>query len=101
MYVHCRLHLHRAFGQRAGFIGTEDVHATEIFDSGEALNDDFFFGHAFCAVCEIHTDDCRKKLGRYSNREGEGKKQSLHRGYRRILDRRGSFGLTAEGHSNK
>ena len=56
-----------SFGNRAGLVGTEHVHAAEVFDRGEPLGDHFFLRHATRAMRKIDADDRGQKLRRQSD----------------------------------
>jgi hypothetical protein len=68
--------LNLGFGQGTGLVGTQNVHASEIANRGEALDDDMRLRHAQCAARERHRDDHWQQFGREPNREGDGKQKA-------------------------
>ena len=73
-----------SFGQRAGFIGAYHVHAAEVFDRSEAFDDDFFLGHALCAMGKVDADDRGQKLRGQPHGQRQGKKHRFQDGTRQI-----------------
>ena len=51
---------HFPFSERAGFVDAENVHAAEVLDRCELLNDHFHSRHVDCTDGKIDADYCRK-----------------------------------------
>jgi len=68
-----------AFRQGAGLIGAENVHAAEVFDRGQAADDDPFLRHGAGTFRKCDADDCRQKLRRDPNRKCDREQQSFDR----------------------
>ena len=68
---------HRSFCQGARLVGTEYVHASEVFNGGKPFHNNFVACHGFRAMGQIDTDDGRQQLRRQPHRQGQGKEKSL------------------------
>jgi len=61
------------FGQRAGLVRAQYIHAAEVVDRAEPLDDDMRAGHAQGAARERDRDNHRQQFGCEPDREGDGK----------------------------
>ena len=52
--------MHGPFGQGAGFVGADDVHAAEVLDRSEPFDDHLYLRHPFGAVGKVDADDRRQ-----------------------------------------
>ena len=71
------MHPHLALRQRAGFIGAEHIHASEILNRGEPLHDHLLRGHPARAVGKIDADDRRQQLRGEADGEREREEQRI------------------------
>ncbi len=69
-----------ADGEGARLVAAEDVHAPEVLDGGQALDDDLLPRHAHGSGGEGHRHDHRQKLG--GEPDGEGHREE--KGFERI-----------------
>ncbi len=67
-----------ALGQRAGLVGTQNVHAAEVLDRFQAADDDATAAHGPGAGGQGHADDRRQQLRRHADRERDGKQEGLN-----------------------
>ncbi len=61
-HITCGLDVHDPFGQGAGLVGADHIHAAEVLDRREPFDDDSFCGHPFGAMREVDADDRGEKL---------------------------------------
>src|SRR5215471_19850725 len=61
--------------QRAGFVGTEDVHRAEVLDRVQPLDDHLLARHQQGALGEAHTYDHREHFRCKPNRNREGEQE--------------------------
>jgi hypothetical protein len=64
-------------GERAGFVGAQDIHRAEVLDCIEALDDDSLARHREGALGEIDRHDHWQHLSRQSHRDREREHQRL------------------------
>jgi hypothetical protein len=64
-------------GERAGFVGAQDIHRAEVLDCVQALDDDPLARHREGALGEIDRHDHWQHLRRQSHRDREREHQRL------------------------
>jgi len=62
VHADCSLKADITDRQRAGFVGAQHVHRTEVFDCNETANQDASFSQSLGAARQRHGDDCRQQL---------------------------------------
>jgi hypothetical protein len=63
--------------QGPGLVAAEDVHAAEVLDGRELLDDDLLLRHADRPARQGDRDDHGQELGRQPDREGDGEQERL------------------------
>ena len=76
--VEGRVQLHDAFGERAGLVGAQHVHAAEVLDRVEAAHDHVRCGHPLRAARERDAHDGGEKLRSEADREREREEERVH-----------------------
>jgi hypothetical protein len=66
-----------AFGERAGLVGAQDVHAAQVLDRGEAPHEHAVAGHALRAAREVDADDRGQQLGRQTDGQRDREQERL------------------------
>ena len=69
-------------GQRAGLIAAEDLHAAEILDGGQLLDDHLLLRHTFGSLCQRDGDDHRQQFGGQAHRQRDGEEEGLQQPFR-------------------
>ena len=69
--------MHDPFGQGAGFIGADHVHAAEVFNRSEPFDDHLLLRHSFGAVGKVDADNRRQQLRGEPNRERQRKEKGV------------------------
>ena len=67
-----------AFGERAGLVGAEHVHAAEVLDRVQAAHNHAAFGHLLRAVSEGDADNGGQEFGRQADRQRQRKEQRVN-----------------------
>ena len=57
VHIECRFNLHGSFSKGAGFIGADNVHASEILDGRKPLDDHLLLSHFFGSVGKVYADN--------------------------------------------
>ncbi len=78
--IQCRMQTHRSFGQGSRLIGTEHIHAPEVFYGCQPLDNDLLLGHLFGAVGQVDADNGRQQLRCQPDRQRQGKKKGFKNG---------------------
>src|SRR5574341_2328540 len=73
--IECATQANYTFSERPRFVRTEHVHASKVFNRGEALDDHFLFRHPLGTAREIDADDRGEQLRRQPNRERKRKQK--------------------------
>ncbi len=63
------------FRQGTGFVRTEDIHASKIFDGWQAFDDDPFMRHSESPSGKVNSDDNGQKFRRKPNGKGKHKQK--------------------------
>ncbi len=63
------------FGERAGFVGAQHVHAAEVLDGVEPLDDHLLAAHGERALGEADRDDHGQHLGSETHGHGHGEEE--------------------------
>src|SRR6266568_9108556 len=62
-HIQGRLDVHAPFGQGAGFIGADHVHAAEVFNRGEPFDNHLRLRHPFGAMSQVDADIAGNNCG--------------------------------------
>ena len=73
----CAVETDDTFGERAGLVGAEHVHAAKVLNGGQAAHDHAAFGHLLCTVGECDTDYGGQELRRQTDRQRQRKEQRV------------------------
>ena len=68
---------HLSLGKGAGLVRAEHVHAAQILDGRQALDDDLLLGHALGPVGQVDADDGRQELRSEPHRERHGEEEGV------------------------
>ena len=66
---------HAVLGERAGLVGAEDIHAAEVLNGVEALDDHVLAAHGERAFRQADRDNHRQHLGRQADGDGQREKE--------------------------
>ncbi|OPY51226.1 MAG: hypothetical protein A4E48_01591 [Methanosaeta sp. PtaU1.Bin060] len=78
------MHLHTPLGERPSLVAAQHIHAAEILDGRQPLDDDLMRGHLPRAVGQVDADDGRQKLWGESHGEGKGEEEGFNDGALKI-----------------
>ena len=70
--------VHHAFGERAGLVRAEDIHAAEVLDGGQPLHQHALLGQRRRAAREDDVEDRGQELRAEAHRERDREQQRLH-----------------------
>ena len=75
--VHVAVDRDLAVGERARLVAAQDVHAAEVLDGGQLLDDDLLPRHAHRPAGQRHRDDHGQQLGREPDRQRHREEERL------------------------